>query len=128
MTHYVVRWTLFADRFPSRRTFADVKDAVAFMTHLSTLTEALPGMRFAMDSYYSCGICEHVNHGVRPQCQQCGTIPAKYSFTRRESRYQEREDFTACIPVSRARGCWISERTKAAKVYFRTVPADYYAS
>lgn len=70
---------------------------------------------------YDCRICLHANHVKRTRCQCCGTIPAAYSGTGHELNENS-------VPVYAARGCSRVENRRGRKLYFRTVPADYYAN
>jgi hypothetical protein len=76
---------------------------------------------------YECPICLSLNHNSRLHCQNCGTIPARYSLLRLPARLIENDTFSRFIPVVAAYGCVRSCQHHAARVYLRTVKLDYYA-
>ena len=79
---------------------------------------------------YECVICHGINHVVKTTCSTCGTIPAKYSLTRKPVRLLAESMghlINGFVTVVNAEDCYRQERTKYAKVSLRTVPADYYA-
>jgi len=78
-------------------------------------------------SYYECSICYELNHAARLHCQHCGSVPACYSILGRPARLIEHETWTQFISVVRAHGAESASQHRAVKVYFRTVPATYYA-
>lgn len=73
-------------------------------------------------NYYTCEICDTLNSCRRFSCQNCGTIPARYSFLKKPSRLIH-EDM---ITVVRAIGA-SHAYPKISKIGLRTVRADYYA-
>lgn len=77
---------------------------------------------------YECAICLNVNHASRYQCSTCGTIPAQYSVLAKPAKRCEPDATFALITVVIAHGAERAEHGHTHKVYFRTVPADYYAS
>ena len=74
---------------------------------------------------YDCSICLHVNHAKRLHCETCGTVPAAYSLLGQPAHYL---DDGSIVAVVVAYGAERLESRRAHKVYFRTVPLDYYAS
>lgn len=78
-------------------------------------------------NHYECELCHGSNSANQFQCHFCGIVPARYSFLRVPVRIVEYDTHTAFIPAVVARGCERQGRSKASRVYFRTVPADYYA-
>lgn len=78
-----------------------------------------------MTKAYECAICFGVNHNKREHCQHCGTTPAQYSIIGKPSILN-----TALQPIEVviAHGASHVEHNHTRKIYFRTVPADYYAS
>ena len=76
---------------------------------------------------YECEICFRVNHFRRLNCSCCGTIPSFYSFKGKPIHYAERLDSFVALDVVQARGAEHVEHHHTRRVYFRTVPADYYA-
>ena len=84
---------------------------------------------------YECEICFGVNFAARLHCQFCGTIPAKYSILQKPTRFVETAGFIDAgvsilldgfIPVASARGCEHAEHCHTRKIYFRTVPIEYF--
>ena len=73
---------------------------------------------------YECVICKSLNHASRLHCQNCGTIPAMYSWNGKPST--EHNSGWITREIVKAKG---AETTTAAhaRIWFRTVPADYYA-
>lgn len=69
--------------------------------------------------YYVCAICDSTNSATRIHCQNCGTVPAMYSLTRKPVNYVGTE-------VVRARGAVLAAQHES-RIYFRTVELDYYA-
>lgn len=70
--------------------------------------------------YYTCVICNALNHASRLHCSACGTTPAKYSILAVPTDY---ERFT---PVVRAHGAMLQLQL-TSRVFFRTVEPTYYA-
>lgn len=79
------------------------------------------------NTYYTCEICDTLNSARRHSCQNCGTIPAKYSVLRKPSRLIEHDSRYQFIETLRAIGC-AQAFPHHAKVGLRTVPAGYYAT
>lgn len=80
---------------------------------------------------YECEICYGVNHAAKHVCSTCGTIPARYSVNRKPARLVQTDMgsmINGFIEVVAADGVDRTERHRYARVGFRTVPADYYAS
>ena len=80
---------------------------------------------------YECEICYGVNSSVKTVCSTCGTIPKQYSISRKPSRLIQTDTghmINGFIEVVSAIGVDRTERHRYARVNFRTVPADYYAS
>lgn len=73
-----------------------------------------------MTMYYECSICQSLNHASRLHCRCCGTIPARYSVL----RVPVNDSLT---PVVVAYGCRRASQHIPSRVFFRTVPTDYYA-
>jgi len=79
---------------------------------------------------YECEICLSINHAIRFQCQNCGTIPAVYSVTHKPlkgSTISPGASF-ALVEVIVAYGADRAEHHRTVRTYLRTVKADYYAS
>ena len=82
-------------------------------------------MTESMDRVYDCVICHATNHVAKLQCSCCGTIPAQYTglnhpaILTQDGRY---------IQTHVAFGAERTESRRGRRLYFRTVPADYYAS
>jgi hypothetical protein len=74
-------------------------------------------------TYYECIICETINSSLRLSCQNCGTIPQKYSAIKKPCRLVHDD----LIEVVRAKG-FMSAYPSHAKIGLRTVPAGYYAT
>jgi hypothetical protein len=80
--------------------------------------------------HYECSICKSINHAAKLHCSTCGTVPACYSVIGQPHRLISDDtvnDWPRFIPVVVARGAERLESRRAHKVYFRTVPLDYYA-
>lgn len=77
--------------------------------------------------YYECDICLSLNHATRHHCQHCGSIPAMYSLLLKPASVHVTDSLTRFVHVVRAHGCAMASQRRAVKVYFRTVPATYYA-
>lgn len=77
---------------------------------------------------HECVICKSVNHVYRFTCQNCGTIPAKYSVARVPTvhRVTVDGDITATEIVV-ARGA-VRAAQHHQRLFLRTVAHDYYAS
>jgi len=71
---------------------------------------------------YECSICLSLNHDIRLHCQNCGTIPAKYSVIRRPTKIDTMTETVIAI------GAIHSCKHHAARINLRTVSADYYAT
>lgn len=77
---------------------------------------------------YECSICLSLNHASHFTCQNCGTIPAKYSPLKgRPSRMIEHNGRYQFIEVVAAYGVSRAAQHHAQRVYLRTVELDYYA-
>lgn len=76
---------------------------------------------------YQCKICLGYNVALRMRCQYCGTIPKGYSISGDTERSVS-ADYKERISVRLAHGYDRVEWHHTRKVYFRTVPADYYAA
>jgi len=74
---------------------------------------------------YECEICHGINHVRRFNCQNCGTIPAKYSWTGRPTASFYLSGYTIEVYVAFGAERQVSRRT--IKRTARTVPLDYYA-
>lgn len=72
---------------------------------------------------YDCVICWGVNRAANVQCQYCGTIPADYSIIGKPSRFTE--DYQI-IEVVSAQGAQHVESRRGRRLYFRTIPLDYF--
>jgi hypothetical protein len=70
---------------------------------------------------YECTICQSLNHSSRLHCQNCGAIPAIYSWTGGPINTEKG------ISVAAAKGCDRSSNHKGQRINLRTVTADYYA-
>lgn len=70
---------------------------------------------------YVCVICLSVNHSCRLHCQNCGTIPACYSWTGKPINTEKG------INVTAAKGCYRAGQHKGQRIGLKTVTADYYA-
>jgi len=77
-----------------------------------------------MSKHYICDICHGLNSAARLHCQNCGTTPAEYSIIGQPAILNEDAEY---IAVKVARGA-IRQELRHSRVYFRTVPLDYYAS
>jgi hypothetical protein len=80
---------------------------------------------------YECEICLTINHNCRFQCQNCGTIPARYSVTRKplsSARFQSARSEFSLVEVVIAFGADRAEHHRTVRTYLRTVKADYYAT
>lgn len=71
---------------------------------------------------YECVICLSLNHNARLHCQNCGTIPAVYSWTGKPINTEKG------IEVCNAVGCYRTGQHKAQRINLKTVTLDYYAS
>jgi len=69
---------------------------------------------------YECTICLGHNHDSRLNCQICGAIPAKYSWTGKPI------DVDSYRPIVAAIGCDRADSHRAQRINLRTVPLDYY--
>ena len=76
---------------------------------------------------YECSICLSLNHSSKHHCQNCGTIPARYSILGIPARLIEHEGRYQFIPVVTAVGAVHACKHHAARVNLRTVSLDYYA-
>jgi len=76
---------------------------------------------------YVCEVCHDVNAAHRLHCQSCGTTPRQYSILGVPSRYQDRVD-SFPVQVIAAIGCERQTDRRGRKLYFRTVPVDYFVS
>lgn len=72
---------------------------------------------------YECPICLSLNSDARFHCQNCGTIPAKYSFMR--VPVVEHDD--RMTPIVVAVGAVHSCKHHVTRINLRTVELDYYA-
>lgn len=87
---------------------------------------------------YCCKVCLGFNAATRTHCQYCGVTPAHYSpITEKFEGVTmgvpsiEKSESLAVNRVIRAcvaNGADRPEHHKTRRVYFRTVPADYYAA
>lgn len=80
-----------------------------------------------MSKTYECEVCYGINHVKHLHCSTCGTIPKAYSPIGKPCRLIETQEYTRYIEVTPAIECSRTERYTYARVYLRTVPADYYA-
>lgn len=76
---------------------------------------------------YECNICRNVNHAKHLHCSVCGTIPGRYSITRKEVTVKVSASISAFISTVVAHGAERQERNRTIKRSLRTVPLDYYA-
>jgi len=76
---------------------------------------------------YECTICLQINHAVKMHCSTCGAVPAIYSFTGKPLKGVYENDSSIQIEVFVAQGAIRQGKERTSKVYFRTVPADYYS-
>ena len=75
-----------------------------------------PAIQHVSTVHYECYLCGGLNDRHHVRCQFCGSFPLKL---KRGNRH-----------VLTTIAAWGSERAesrRAHRVYFRTVPADYYA-
>jgi hypothetical protein len=68
---------------------------------------------------YECSICLSLNHSSRLHCQNCGTIPAMYSWTGGPINTEKG------ISVAAAFGCYRAGQHKGQRIYLKTAIADY---
>lgn len=73
---------------------------------------------------YECSICHEINSSNRLHCKSCGTIPAMYSFLRKEMSLNASQ---VAVYTVAAFGCDRAESHRTVRGRLRTVPADYYA-
>lgn len=73
---------------------------------------------------YTCSICHHDNSPHRLHCEACGTVPSQYSILGKPSILNR---YNQDIEVVTARGAKRLEENRGRKLYFRTVPVDYFA-
>lgn len=78
---------------------------------------------------YECAICLNINHVSKLHCSTCGTIPKQYSIIGAAAVQKTEPEIGVSYfdEVLLARGYDRAEWHHNAKVYFRTVPTDYYA-
>lgn len=80
---------------------------------------------------YTCTICLSLNHNARLHCQNCGTIPAKYSMLKRPAKSIDYRSMLSLdnqfIPVTALRGADRIERHHTTRCNLKTVTLDYYA-
>ena len=69
---------------------------------------------------YECSICLSLNHERRLHCQNCGSVPLRYSFN--GTVHNE-----AGLPVAVAAGAERSGSQKTSRSSLKTVAFDYYA-
>lgn len=67
---------------------------------------------------YECVICQSLNHTSRLHCQNCGTIPAIYSWSETPRNQENRE-------VTAAHGCVRVNQKQVSRINLRTAVADY---
>lgn len=68
---------------------------------------------------YECVICQSLNHTSRLHCQNCGTIPACYSYTGKPINTEKG------IEVICAAGCVRVNQKQVSRINLRTAIADY---
>lgn len=81
---------------------------------------------------YTCTICLSINHDMRLHCQNCGTVPAKYScfgkqFTEPQCNPAVLSDAYTFREIVVARGADRIERHHITRAKLQTVTLDYYA-
>ena len=77
---------------------------------------------------YVCEICHHANGAYRLHCSACGTTPAAYSMSGQDECFHFEGLHWWTVPIVAAHGAERAESRRGRKVYFRTVPLDYYAN
>ena len=97
---------------------------VQLVQKIRPFTEGEP-TRHVDTMHYDCLICHAGNDNHHYRCAVCGTIPPQYSPIGKPARYT---DTWEVIEVIVARGSERQESRRGRKVYFRTVPLDYFAS
>lgn len=75
---------------------------------------------------YECIICLSLNHASRLHCQNCGTVPARYSVTKKPIRISTVNDFSV-TEVIVAIGAERASQKRCSRVGLRTVSVTYYA-
>ncbi len=73
---------------------------------------------------YECVICHGVNSNARLHCQNCGTVPVKYSPIHKPAIEKDENLF---IEILSAFGCERQEIYKIGRIGFQRVADDYYA-
>lgn len=76
---------------------------------------------------YVCEICHHANAATRLTCSACGTTPREYSITGKAARISQDDNGPRLIDAVVAQGAERLTDRRGRKLYFRTVPADYFA-
>mgnify|MGYP001583008790 CR=1 FL=1 len=88
-----------------------------------TVLERRAIFRSEVSTMYECAICLCLNHASRLHCQNCGTIPAKYSLLGVPTAITESNDMIEAVAAFGAvRAC----QHHSSRVYLRTMPLDYY--
>lgn len=85
--------------------------------YLIRLVQSLkPEAHHVSTIHYECPVCFGLNDKHHFRCQYCGCIPPEYNVN------------AVMWLTVKAHGAELQHQRRAHKVYFRTVPLDYYAN